>query len=104
MITIDPLASVHPDAILGEGVIVKPFAVVEAGAQIGEEEESGAAERGSGDEQALIGAEPEADEVRHQEADEGHEAGERDRYRHRSGRGEEHPLAELVDVDDLPFE
>jgi len=32
---IDPLASVHPDAVIGEGVDLGPFAVIGAAAQIG---------------------------------------------------------------------
>lgn len=36
MPAIDPLASVHPDAQLGENVIVGPFCVVEAGVEIGD--------------------------------------------------------------------
>ena len=33
---ISPLASVHPEAKLGEGVIVHPFAVIEENTEIGE--------------------------------------------------------------------
>lgn len=37
MSRIDPLASVHPEATLGDNVTVHPFAVIEAGAVIGQD-------------------------------------------------------------------